>query len=92
MRYLTLLVSLCAFLFASFPAAAGVDVVIAAGGTESSVIDIHTIAAGGGAFLAIYTPSAWTTAGLSFKVSPNGRNRWSPAYDVKGTEYTVTKG
>lgn len=68
------------------------EVVIAAGGSESSVFDMSTVTPGAGSLLGLFLPSTWTEADISFLVSPNCTAPWYNAYDDTGSEYAVGAG
>lgn len=68
------------------------SVTITSGASESSVLDISTMTPGAGALLGLFMPAAWTTASVTFSVSPTCAAPWYNAYDSTGTEYTVVVG
>ena len=68
------------------------EVTFAAGASESSVLDISTMTPGAGSLLGLFMPAAWTTASVTFSVSPTCAAPWYNAYDSTGTEYTVAVG
>lgn len=53
-----------------------VNAIISSGQSQSSIIDMGTLAAGDGSVLTLYIPSAWTTANLTVLTSPNGKSPW----------------
>lgn len=68
------------------------DIVIASGASESAIFDMTTVTPGAGSLLGLFFPTAWTTANITFLVSPNCAAPWYNAYDDAGTEYTVAAG
>ena|ERR1700733_4146850 len=48
------------------------------------------VALGADTLAAIQMPATWTTAALTFQVSPDGGTTWCELYDDAGNEVTVT--
>jgi hypothetical protein len=66
---------------------AEVDVItaaIAAGTSLSAEVDI-----GNKSLVGLLVPTNWTTAGLSFQVSPDGGTTWGELTTVAGTPYAI---
>lgn len=66
---------------------AEVDVVtaaIASGQSLSGEVDI-----GNKSLVGLLIPTSWTTAGLSFQVSPDGGATWGELTTVAGTPYAI---
>lgn len=61
-------------------------VTIANGASLSDAVDLKN-----GRLAGIIIPASWTTANLTFQVSPDGSN-WVDRYDHQGAEYTVVVG
>src|SRR5581483_863509 len=57
---------------------------IANGTSLSAEIDI-----GSKSLVGILVPTTWTTAGLSFQVSPDGGTTWGELTTVAGTPYAI---
>lgn len=57
---------------------------IAAGASLSAEVDI-----GSKSLVGLLIPTNWTTAGLSFQVSPDGGATWGELTTVAGTPYAI---
>jgi hypothetical protein len=64
-----------------------VPAVIAGGQSVSGAVSL-----GGLRLFGLVMPSAWTAAGVTFQMSPDGGATWNNVYDVNGNEITVTAG
>ena len=58
---------------------------IASGASLSAANDL-----GGLRLFGIVMPAAWTTANLTFQMSPDGGTTWVDMYDANGNELTAT--
>jgi hypothetical protein len=62
-----------------------VPATISSGTALSSMIDLKGLR-----LFAVGMPSSWTTANLTFQVSPDGGTTWFELYDQNGNEITAT--
>lgn len=60
------------------------SVQIASGQSLSAQVDI-----GNKSLAGLFIPTTWTTAGLSFQVSPDGGTTWGELTTVAGTAYAI---
>ncbi len=58
--------------------------VIAPGASLSGPVSLGAMTIGG-----ISMPAVWTTANLTFQVSPDGGTTWQELYDDRGNEVTI---
>jgi hypothetical protein len=58
---------------------------IAAGASQSGPVSLGALT-----LVGISMPAAWTTAALTFQVSPDGGTTWQELYDGAGNEITIT--
>ncbi len=61
-----------------------VPVTLPSGASQTDIIDL-----GGLRLFAIGVPSSWTTANLTFQMSPDGGTTWNNLYDQNGNEITA---
>lgn len=60
------------------------SVTIASGTSLSGAVNL-----GGLRLFGIVMPSTWTTANLTFQISPDGGTTWNNMYDINGNEITA---